>query len=80
MMHWGNWGGYGWGMGFGWIIMILFWALVILGIVYFLQLAVKSKKGSCHCEDPMDILKTRYARGEITREQFDDMQQDLKKA
>ena len=27
MMHWGN---YGWGMGVGWVFMILFWALVIL--------------------------------------------------
>jgi len=34
MMHWGN---YGWGMGFGWIGMVLVWGLVIAGIVYLVQ-------------------------------------------
>ena len=29
----GDWGGWGRGMGFGWIFMILFWALTILGTV-----------------------------------------------
>ncbi len=32
-----NWGSYGWGMGFGWIFMVLFWALVILGVVDIVQ-------------------------------------------
>jgi putative membrane protein len=45
----GDWGG--WGMGFGWIFVILFWALV--------------------------ILKERYARGEIGREQYEQMRRDL---
>jgi putative membrane protein len=74
MMHWGTWCSQSWGTGFGWIFILLFWG-VILGIAYCVQLAVKIKKyGS---EDPMDILQNRYARGAITKDQFDGVQQDL---
>ena len=41
MMNWGN---YGWGMGFGWIFMIIFWVLMILGIVFIVQTTIKGKK------------------------------------
>ncbi len=75
-MHWGD---YGWGMGFGWIFMILFWALVILGIVYIVQ-AVSRKAGQPGPEEkPLDILKKRYAKGEITKEEFERMKDDLMK-
>ncbi len=38
-MHWGD---YGWGVGFGlgWFFMVIFWILVILGIIYFVKLIV----------------------------------------
>jgi uncharacterized membrane protein len=41
MMQWGD---YGWGMefGFGWIFMVLFWGLIIAGIVY-LVLAIAGR-------------------------------------
>lgn len=51
MMHWGTWGDYGWGMGFGWIFMILFWELVILGVVYIVQ-AVSRRAGQPGAEEP----------------------------
>ncbi len=75
MMQWGN---YGWGMGFGWIFMILFWALVILGIVYIVKLVAErgTKNGK---ESPLDILEKRYARGEISKEEFGRMKDDLMK-
>ncbi len=76
MMQWGNWG---WGMGFGWVFMIVFWALVILGVVYLVQMATRGGK-SIGQETPLDILKKRYAKGEITKEEFERMKDDLMKS
>jgi putative membrane protein len=77
MMNWGN---YGWGMGFGWIFMVLFWALVIFGIVYIVQ-AISRKTGrQGMVETPLDILKKRYAQGDITKEEFERMKDDLMKS
>ncbi len=73
-MHWDN---YGWGMGIGWILMVLFWLFVIVGIVYLVQAGIS--RGKPRGEDPLDILKRRYAKGEISREEFERMKDDLKK-
>jgi putative membrane protein len=56
MMHWGN---YGWDMGFGWLFMVLFWALVILGIAYIVQLISRRTGQSGQEETPLDILKRK---------------------
>ena len=72
-MHWD----YGWGMGLGWIFMILFWALVIMGIVFLIKLASGGLKGEKKEETALDILKKRYAKGEIGREEFEDKKKDL---
>jgi putative membrane protein len=72
-------GDYGWGMGFGfgWIFMIVFWALVIVGIVYFVKTISGSAKKEDHGETALDILKKRYAKGEISREEFEKIRDDL---
>jgi putative membrane protein len=72
MMHYGF--GYGYGGMFMWIVF-----LIVLGLlVYFI---VQSRQGrgplSSQQESPMDILKRRYAKGEITREDFERMKKDL---
>ena len=73
----GNWGymmGYGYGGGFMWLIL-----LIVIGIlIYFVLQASKSKgfTGST-TETPLDILKKRYAKGEITKEEFDRMKADI---
>ncbi len=70
-MYWN----YGWGMGFGWIFMAIFRVLVIAGIVYLVKLvAVRSGKKQ---DTALDILKKRYAGGELTKEEFDRMRDDL---
>ena len=69
MMHWGNFGGMG--FGFGWIFMILFWLLVILGIVYILKNMFSSRVLAKN-ETAEDILKKRYAAGEITKSEFNE--------
>jgi putative membrane protein len=76
----GDWGGWGWGPGFGWIFMILFWALIILGIVALAKwlFSVGGLSGSGGSgKAPLDIAKERYARGEINREQYEQMRRDL---
>jgi putative membrane protein len=80
--------GYGWGMmgGFGFpfmgmgLGMILFWVLIIGGIVWLVQSLARgtgTRSIPPPGESPFDILRSRYARGEITKEQFEGMKRDL---
>jgi putative membrane protein len=73
------WGGIGgWGMGLGWIWMILIWGLVIAGIVALggWLIAPDARTGSAP-ETPLQILQKRYARGDIGREEFEQKKRDL---
>lgn len=73
-----DWGGWGWGMGFGWVFMILFWVLIVLGIVAFTKwLRSAGDPGGRDGKRPLDILKERYARGEITRDEYLQTRRDL---
>lgn len=75
-----GWGGYG-GMG---IFMIISWliGLAILGFAVYgiIQWANKgeSRKDGSSSGKALDILKERYARGEINKEEFDRIKEDLK--
>ena len=72
---WGVNEGMGWWMLFGWIWMLLFWGAIIWLVVWGIGQATG---GSRRNEDtPLEIARRRYARGEITREQFDQLRQDL---
>jgi putative membrane protein len=79
MMNWGNYGS-GMGFGFGWIFMILFWGLVICGIVYIAQAVMKKPGKFEQGETPLDLLKKRYAKGEISKEEFERMKDDIMKS
>jgi putative membrane protein len=69
----------GWGMGFGWIFMVLFWVLVVFGAVYIVQ-SISRRTGQPRSDEtPIDILKKRYAKGEITKVEFERMKEDLMK-
>ena len=60
---------------FGPLFMFVFWALIIWGIVSFVKyFSHAPKPGHDHTNT---ILKERYAKGEITREQFETMKKDL---
>ena len=78
MMHWDYGWGMGWGMGFGWVFMIFLWVLFILGIIYFIRLFIASAKKDASGDTALDILKKRYAKGEITKEEFEKIKNDLK--
>jgi len=72
----GNWGHmmYGYGGGFMWLIL-----LVLVGVVIYFLLQASKPKGpdASVIETPLDILKKRYAKGEIDKEEFDRMKKDL---
>ncbi len=64
-----------WGIGMA-LVMLLFWVLVIAALVYGVRwLATQGRSGEP--ERALDIAKRRYARGEITREQFEALKRDL---
>ena len=78
-MMWGNdcWSGWGHGLGFGGMVMMLvFWALIIAGIVMFVDW-LRKRKFPGHGETPLDILKRRYAQGKIGKDEFDRMKKEL---
>lgn len=67
--------GMGWGwMGQGMVSVGLFWILVILGIIVLVKWLIG---GPSPGKDAIEILKTRYVRGELTRDQFEQMKKDL---
>jgi len=68
----------GWfGPGFGWLFMLLFWGLVILGLVALVRWLAQPGTGRTREQTALDLLKERYARGEIEREEFERKRTDL---
>jgi putative membrane protein len=73
-------GGYGMGL-FGGILMIVFWILIIVGLVFFIKWLIQStgrdKTIGSGGNRSIEILKERYARGEIDKEEFEAKKKDL---
>jgi putative membrane protein len=83
MMGFGGFMGGMMGFGFGWspfmfLVPLAFVVLMVLGIYYLLS-GQRSQGGSGgHAEnEALRILKERYARGEISSEQYAKMRKDL---
>jgi putative membrane protein len=64
MMH------YGYG---GWLM----WLILLIVIIIAIYFIVQTQKGVSVRETPLEILKKRYAKGEITKEDYDRMKRDL---
>ncbi len=63
-------------MGFGMLFMALFWVVLIVGVV----LAVKwfmGQGGASREDSPLEILKKRYAKGALTKQEFEERKRDL---
>ena len=85
-----GWQGTGWGMmgpgmmgGFGWgglmgIGMIVFWGLVIWGIIALVRGGAWGNAGfHTQTDSAQEILKKRYARGEINKAEYEEKKKDL---
>jgi putative membrane protein len=82
LMMWGMWGGgfmhgmMGYG-GYGWwfmpLIPLAFLVLLVLGVYYLLKEYTRPR----HEERALEILKERYAKGEITREEYMKLKEEL---
>ncbi len=75
-------GGYGVGSIIGFFMMIVFFILIIVGVVLLIKWLVEQTSRGAHPHSMMgdqalDILRQRYAKGEISKEEFDQMRKDL---
>jgi len=77
-MHWYEWRAW---YGMGWtmmLFMLVFWALVIAALVLFIRWLVQQGRGTPPGgEGALEILKKRYARGDISCEEYERMRRDL---
>ena len=71
MFHDMGWGG----MWFGWIL----WPAVLVIVIWIGVSIIKNlgKSNSTQTETPLDILKKRYAKGEISKDEFEQMKKDI---
>jgi putative membrane protein len=74
--------GYGYGYGFNWpgaivqiIVFLIFLGLIALGIYYLV--GIGRPTGPAPSSRPLEILKERYAKGEITKEEYERVRQEL---
>ena len=74
--HMGRWMMGGWGTGwFGMIFMIIFWGLIIVGLVLLIRWLIPNTISRASSDvsigsKAMNILKERYAKGEINRDEL----------
>ncbi len=76
-------GGHGWSpmMGYGIYGGIFMWILLVavaVALIYYI-FARNKKNPDVTKEDPMEILKKRYAKGEISKEEFDRLKKEMEK-
>lgn len=72
---WGMHDGMGWWMVFGSVWVVLFWAALVWFVASIFNR--RGESGQPKEDSPLEIAQRRYARGELSREQFDQIRRDL---
>lgn len=82
MWHAGD--GMGWWMLWGGLMMVLFWGAIVALIVWAIQSVTRREPSQTHvpqggpsARTPLDIVKERYAHGQVSREEFEQIKRDL---
>ena len=68
--------GMGWWMVFGGLWMLIFW-VGLIGLIVWGIIKLSQRDGSTPRHNPLDVAKERYAKGEISREEFEQFKKDL---
>ncbi len=63
----------GWGL-----MMVPIFIILVAGLILIFVRSNNNSTSRKDMTDPLDIAKTRYAKGEITKAQFDELKKDLK--
>lgn len=66
---------WGWGLGMM-LMMLLFWGLVIVGLVLGIRWLIGQGRET-RSDSALEILRQRYARGEINKDEFEAKKRDL---
>lgn len=68
---------------FGIFFMVVFWALIVWAVVVFIKWVAglnqkrESRETAAREKSPLEILQERYAKGEITKKEYDQKKADL---
>ena len=74
MWHCGE--GMGWWMVFGWLWFIIFWGGILALVIWGVR-KLTGRGGPERGQSPLDIAKECYARGEISKEEFEQIKKDV---
>jgi putative membrane protein len=67
------------GFGFGGVFMWIFWVFIIVAIFVLVKSFSAGGSSASSSESPLEILRKRYARGEISEEEFEQHRKTLEK-
>lgn len=59
------------------LLLLAFWVLVLIGLALLVRWLWRATSERTALTGPVEILKARYARGELSRQEFEAMKRDL---